>query len=104
MRTRTILTTASVLAAGAPPGRPAVGRLTPDVQAQDRPQAGEVPYTFERGFATRDAAQRTPDDADDRRSLAAYRFWYPTVLIEGLYRGRRENGIPGRRGASPKRS
>jgi hypothetical protein len=104
MRARTILIPASAPAAGAPLGRPAVGRLTPDVQAQDEPPAGGVSFTSERGFPTKDVAKRARDDAHYRRALTAYRAWYPTVSIEGPYHGRRENGIPGRRSASAKRS
>ena len=103
MRARTILIPASAPAAGAPLGRPAVGRLTPDVQAQDEPPAGGVSFTSERGFPTKDVAKRARDDAHYRRALMVYRFWYPTAY-EGLYHRRRENGIPGRRSALQKRS
>jgi hypothetical protein len=43
------------------------------------------------------------DPAVRQRALTAYRFCYPTVPIEGLYNGYRENGILGRRNASAKR-
>ncbi len=51
------------------------------------------PYTFERNFPTKDAAQRALDDADYQRAITAYRFWYPTVNNEGVFNGLRELGI-----------
>jgi hypothetical protein len=48
------------------------------------------PYRFERGFPTPEATQQARDDADYQRALTAYRFWYPTVSIEGFFRGAEE--------------
>jgi hypothetical protein len=44
-------------------------------------------YRFERGFPTGEATQQARDDADRQRALTAYRFWYPTVSIEGFFQG-----------------
>lgn len=51
-------------------------------------------YAFEGGFPTKDGAQRARADAYYQRALTAYRFWYPTVSIEGVFAGYREKGIP----------
>lgn len=45
------------------------------------------------GFPTPQAAQRARDDADLQRAITAYRFWYPTVSMEGIFNGQREAGI-----------
>jgi hypothetical protein len=50
-------------------------------------------YRFERGFPTREATKQARDDADYQRALTAYRFWYPTVSIEGFFHGAREAGM-----------
>jgi len=50
-------------------------------------------YAFERGYPTSEAAQRAQDDADYERAITAYRFWYPTVSVEGIYNGNRAAGI-----------
>jgi hypothetical protein len=50
-------------------------------------------YKFERGFPTKDAAQRARDDADYQRAVTAYRFWYPTVSCEGIFNGNRALGL-----------
>jgi hypothetical protein len=47
-------------------------------------------YEFERGFPTEEASQRARDDADYQRALTAYRFWYPTVSIEGFFEAAKE--------------
>jgi len=56
-------------------------------------KAGKTLYTFERGFPTKGAAQRARDDAYYQRALTAYRFWYPTVSLEGVFNGYRKKGI-----------
>lgn len=57
-------------------------------------QEGQTPnYVFERGYPTADAAQRARDDADFQRAMTAYRFWYPTVSVEGIFNGNRTVGI-----------
>src|SRR5262245_44602051 len=93
MRTRTTLAAASALAAVALLGwLAASGRLASDVQAQDKKSTDETPYNFERGYPTKDTTQRTRDDADFQRAVVAYRFWYPTVSIEGFFDGNRRAG------------
>lgn len=51
------------------------------------------PYTFERGYPTGKTSERARDDADLQRALVAYRFWYPTVSVEGIFDGNRALGI-----------
>ncbi len=51
------------------------------------------PYAFERGFPTPETTQRVRADADLQRALIAYRFWYPTVSVEGIFEGNRTVGI-----------
>src|SRR5262245_3752129 len=51
------------------------------------------PYAFERGFPTQEGAQRAQDDADYQRAVTAYRFWYPTVSMEGTFQGTRDAGV-----------
>ena len=48
---------------------------------------------FERGFPTESGAQSGHDDADFQAAVKAYRFWYPTVSVEGIFNGNREVGI-----------
>src|SRR5262245_583640 len=43
-------------------------------------------------YPTPEAAQRARDDADFQRAVTAYRFWYPTVSIEGVFEGNRQIG------------
>jgi hypothetical protein len=50
-------------------------------------------HTFEHDYPTKEAAQRARDDAEYQRALIAYRFWYPTVSIEGFFNGNRQIGI-----------
>jgi len=50
-------------------------------------------YTFERGYPTPETSQRARDEADFQRAMIAYRFWYPTVSVEGIFNGNREKGI-----------
>src|SRR5262249_15210934 len=56
---------------------------------------GQTPsqYRFERGYPTPETSQRDRDDADFQRAVTAYRFWYPTVSVEGIFNGNREAGI-----------
>ncbi len=53
----------------------------------------QAQYEFERGYPTADTAQRARDDADFQRAMTAYRFWYPSVSVEGIFNGNRELGI-----------
>lgn len=57
-------------------------------------QTGAVsPYKFERGYPTAKTAELVRADADEQRALIAYRFWYPTVSVEGIFEGNRAVGI-----------
>lgn len=48
---------------------------------------------FERGFPTEEGARRVRQEAHFQRAVTAYRFWYPTVSVEGIFNGNREIGI-----------
>src|ERR1700722_15721927 len=48
---------------------------------------------FHGGFPPPAAAQKARDEADYQRAATAYRFWYPTVSVEGIFNGNREQGI-----------
>jgi hypothetical protein len=58
------------------------------------PVAGQTAHRFMRGFPTPQTTQQARDDADYQRALTAYRFWYPTVSIEGFFHGARQAGGP----------
>ncbi|WP_447982311.1 DUF1254 domain-containing protein [Achromobacter kerstersii] len=61
---------------------------------QAKPDGASAPaYRFTNGFPSQQATQRARDDADLQRALVAYRFWYPTVSMEGIFNGNREVGI-----------
>ena len=45
------------------------------------------------GFPLEDAAGRLRDEGDLQRAVIAYRFWYPTVSVEGIFNGNRELGL-----------
>jgi hypothetical protein len=63
------------------------------VSSTTQPAAGRAPqYQFEGGFPQPESAQRAHDDADLDRAVAAYRFWYPTVSMEGIFEGNRQVG------------
>ena len=51
------------------------------------------PYSFVRGYPTPETTQRAREDADFQRAVTAYRFWYPTVSIDGVSYGNRSVGI-----------
>lgn len=57
-----------------------------------QPLAAEA-YGFEGGYPTPQASTRARDDADMARAVTAYRFWYPTVSVEGIFNGNRVAGI-----------
>ncbi|MEP9375963.1 DUF1254 domain-containing protein [Aquabacter sp. CN5-332] len=59
--------------------------------AQTAPAAS--PYAFEKGYPTAQAAKQAYDDADFQRAVTAYRFWYPTVSMEGIFNGNRALGL-----------
>jgi len=58
------------------------------VQAQEA-----ATYAFEKGYPTVEAARKAQDDADFQRAIVAYRFWYPTVSVEGIFNGNRQAGL-----------
>ena len=45
------------------------------------------------GFPPDYAAVRLRDEGDLQRAVTAYRFWYPTVSVEGIFNGNREIGL-----------
>jgi hypothetical protein len=47
-----------------------------------------APHVFEQGYPTAETSQRARDDADFQRAVTAYRFWCPTVSVEGNISGR----------------
>lgn len=49
-------------------------------------------YKFEQGYPTKETSTKAQDDADIQRALTAYRFWYPTVSVEGIFNGNRSVG------------
>jgi len=51
------------------------------------------PYALQRGYPTKQASERARNDADFQRAIVAYRFWYPTVSVEGIFNGNRAVGI-----------
>ncbi|NOG72284.1 DUF1254 domain-containing protein [Roseicella sp. DB1501] len=81
-RRHALLTGGATLAASAtPPGSAA---------AQQPPAASGG---FERGYPSGDTSRRLRDEADVQRAVIAYRFWYPTVSVEGIFNGNREIGL-----------
>ncbi|MFE8595917.1 DUF1254 domain-containing protein [Archangium violaceum] len=48
---------------------------------------------FEHGFPTPDTARSIYDEQDFHRAVEAYRFFYPTVSMEGIFNGNRQLGI-----------
>lgn len=50
-------------------------------------------YQFHNGYPTPAAAAHARDEATLQRAVIAYRFWYPTVSMEGIFNGNREHGI-----------
>ncbi|VVE31214.1 signal peptide protein [Pandoraea iniqua] len=50
-------------------------------------------YTFKNGYPTPQASQRARADELVQRAVIAYRFWYPTVSVEGIFNGNRAVGI-----------
>jgi hypothetical protein len=53
----------------------------------------ETDSVFDRGFPGEGAAARMRADAEFERAVVAYRFWYPTVSMEGIFNGNREIGL-----------
>lgn len=52
-----------------------------------------APYRFEGGYPSAETSKRAQEDADHQRAMIAYRFWYPTVSVEGIFDGNREAGL-----------
>jgi len=52
-----------------------------------------APYRFERGYPTPQTSQQVRNDQTLQRALIAYRYWYPTVSVEGIFNGNRSVGI-----------
>jgi hypothetical protein len=50
-------------------------------------------YKFNLGYPTPETSHRARDEADFQRAMTAYRFWYPSVSVEGIFNGNREVGI-----------
>ncbi len=48
---------------------------------------------FQRGFPSEDAARRATRESTFQRAVTAYRFWYPSVSVEGIFNGNREISI-----------
>jgi hypothetical protein len=59
----------------------------------------DEPYEFTNGFPTERTAARVRDDQDYQRALQAYRFFYPTVSMEGTFQGTRDAGALDNKGA-----
>jgi len=60
---------------------------------RDSEARNDAPYDFDDGYPTPEAADLARYDADFQRAVTAYRFWYPTVSVEGIFNGNREIGI-----------
>ncbi|MGO4619597.1 hypothetical protein AB4Z34_10375 [Ensifer sp. 2YAB10] len=54
---------------------------------------GTSGYSFVQGYPTAETSAKAYDDADLQRAITAYRFWYPTVSVEGIFNGNRSVGI-----------
>jgi hypothetical protein len=79
---------ATGLAASAPWQTQSVLASSPaSAQTTSNVEASGSPYTFERGFPTRETVERAYDDADLNRAVQAYRFFYPNVSVYGLLAG-----------------
>ncbi|RDJ09422.1 DUF1254 domain-containing protein [Rhizobium grahamii] len=64
--------------------------MSSTVWAQDAARTG---YTFDKGFPTAATTEKVREDALFQRAITAYRFWYPTVSVEGIFNGNRMAGI-----------
>ena len=56
-------------------------------------------YEFKGGYPTPETARRVQDEQDYQRAIQAYRFFYPTVSMEGTFQGTREAGVEDNKGA-----
>ncbi|WP_039801630.1 DUF1214 domain-containing protein [Nocardia araoensis] len=50
-------------------------------------------YEFANGYPIETSATRAWDESLFQRAVVAYRFWYPTVSMEGIFHGNREIGL-----------
>lgn len=57
-------------------------------------------YVFKNGYPSAETMQKAYDDADYQRAVTAYRFWYPTVSVEGVFNGNRSLGLQDNQGLS----
>jgi hypothetical protein len=48
---------------------------------------------FVNNYPTSETAERLRDETDLQRAAVAYRFWYPTVSMQGIFEGNRSSGI-----------
>ncbi|MGB5241823.1 MAG: hypothetical protein WBN80_14405, partial [Prochlorococcaceae cyanobacterium] len=60
----------------------------PGIPAGPASQAS-IPAGVPAGFPSAESSRRANDEADLQRAVTAYRFWYPTVSMEALFRGSR---------------
>jgi len=58
----------------------------------------ETGSVLERGFPVDGATERILGDVAFARAVTAYRFWYPTVSVEGIFNGNREVGLADNKG------
>jgi hypothetical protein len=56
-------------------------------------------YEFRNGYPTPETARRVQDEQDYQRAVQAYRFFYPTVSMEGTFQGTRDAGAEDNKGA-----
>lgn len=73
--------------------RHAVAALTTFLLLAGSAGAEDAAYVFEQGYPTAVTSRKARDDADYQRAITAYRFWYPTVSVEGIFNGNREAGL-----------
>ncbi len=57
-------------------------------------------YEFRNGYPTPETAQRVQDEQDYQRAVQSYRFFYPTVSMEGTFQGTRDAGAEDNKGAT----
>jgi len=59
----------------------------------------QEPAPFKDGYPTPQTAERVHDEQDFQRAVQAYRFFYPTVSMEGVMQGTRDAGVADNRSA-----
>jgi hypothetical protein len=60
----------------------------------------DMQYEFWGGYPTPETALRVQDEQDYQRAVQAYRFFYPTVSMEGTFQGTRDAGAEDNKGAT----